>query len=739
MRYCLRKRLLFTVCCGGMLWGMTTGYAASANTDEFALDSTVVTATRTIKKRKNVPANVSVITAENIKCRNIHSVPEALQMLPGVYMDQTAQGGIQIRGFDSSDILVLVNGQQINDPFSGSVNWEILPVENIARIEVLRGAASSLYGGHAVGAVVNIFTVENKKKLAVNIVKSYGSNNTHKDAIYINSKINKKISVGIGYENNKSAGYKGYYYTSSGSNIGSGTSTTTLPKLSNGNYVIGGRGEKEWNNKNYSFEFLYKFDKSKSIKYNYLKSRSRYNYKNPFSYIYDKDGKQVFSGKVLTQDGRVVSFSPARFLGYDGKKEAALHTLNYKDQENSIYLHLGYLDISHNGYSSPLNPTSINWSGTGIDSTYPSKTYNIDLQKTWEKAKKHVVVTGLSFDQESFDQKRSYLNNWRNHDSISCTYGLFERHGGKTRNTAVFLQDEYKAADKVTLYTGLRMDYFKKYGGFSKYINADGSFSRVVNHKEGNYTEFSPKIALDYKFNNKVTAYVSYGHSFNPPPLSEVYRYEGGSGGTIANPALAPEVSDTFELGLKKQLAAGTNMNVAVYHTITNDKIVFTRHYVPNTNTVAYKQYENYGKEKRQGIELDLSRKFTDYLKGYFNYAWQFGRLERDKVDNTNITDVSKPDYGIPRHLLHAGIIYDKQKWNTVLECQYVSARQAPDEITGEYGAEDPFFIINTAINYNIAHNAEIQFAIDNIFDRKFYCSEAAAGRSYNISMRYHF
>ena len=88
---------------------------------------------------------------------------------------------------------------------------------------------------------------------------------------------------------------------------------------------------------------------------------------------------------------------------------------------------------------------------------------------------------------------------------------------------------------------------------------------------------------------------------------------------------------------------------------------------------------------------------------------------------------------------MHAGFNYKQDKWNALLDCQYVSARQAPDDVTGEYGAEDPYFIVNTAINYQLSDSTSVQFAINNIFDREFYSSEATSGRTYSVGVRYKF
>ena len=142
MKKAFNKSILMTaLICGSVLAGGTTVFAEES-VGEFALDTMVVTATRTMKQLQEVPASVSVITSEDIQSKNIMSVPEALQTLTGVYKNQSLQGGIQLRGFSSTDILVLVDGAQMNFPYNNGVDWEMIPIENISRIEVVRGAAS---------------------------------------------------------------------------------------------------------------------------------------------------------------------------------------------------------------------------------------------------------------------------------------------------------------------------------------------------------------------------------------------------------------------------------------------------------------------------------------------------------------------------------------------------------------------------------------------------------------------
>jgi len=72
-------------------------------------------------------------------------------------MDSTPN--IRVRGFKGDQYtLVLIDGQPLNDAYTGGVEWGMLPVEDIERIEVIRGAGSALYGGNAMGGVINIIT-----------------------------------------------------------------------------------------------------------------------------------------------------------------------------------------------------------------------------------------------------------------------------------------------------------------------------------------------------------------------------------------------------------------------------------------------------------------------------------------------------------------------------------------------------------------------------------------------------
>ena len=128
------------------------------------LDTLVVTANRTANELRNVGSSITVITAEDIANRQAFSVADVLRSAPGVDVVQTGGLGqptsVFIRGAASDQTLVLIDGMEVNDPSStgNGFNFSNLMVDNIERIEILRGPQSPLYGSNAIGGVINIIT-----------------------------------------------------------------------------------------------------------------------------------------------------------------------------------------------------------------------------------------------------------------------------------------------------------------------------------------------------------------------------------------------------------------------------------------------------------------------------------------------------------------------------------------------------------------------------------------------------
>lgn len=121
----------------------------------------VVTATKTERSLRDVPTSVSVMQSREIERRNVFSIDEVLRNIPGVHFNLSQ---INIRGSSGyshgagSRVMLLVDGVPLLSGDSGEITWELIPVDQIERVEVVKGAGSTLYGSSALGGVVNIIT-----------------------------------------------------------------------------------------------------------------------------------------------------------------------------------------------------------------------------------------------------------------------------------------------------------------------------------------------------------------------------------------------------------------------------------------------------------------------------------------------------------------------------------------------------------------------------------------------------
>ena len=160
------------------------------------------------------------------------------------------------------------------------------------------------------------------------------------------------------------------------------------------------------------------------------------------------------------------------------------------------------------------------------------------MKKQWRDIGKHTINAGASYHTEEMIQKRYNLSSWHNKNSIINQYAQDE---GKISNLAVFVQDEYKFDDEWSLFVGARYDRYKKGDGT---FWASGKNGYATTSEGKTYNHISPKVSLEYKANESTNYYMSYGESFNPPPLVYIYRYGGsGMGNVIPNPGLDPETS----------------------------------------------------------------------------------------------------------------------------------------------------------------------------------------------------
>jgi vitamin B12 transporter len=148
------------------------------------MEEVVVTATRVKEEAKTLPVSSMVITEKEIKATGFETVSDLLRYVEGFYIQATGGPGratsLRIRGLDSRWVMVMVDGMEVNDPstIGGAFDFSDLSVDNIERIEIVRGPESPLYGSDAMAGVINIITKTGKGKPSVSLSGYMGSMDT---------------------------------------------------------------------------------------------------------------------------------------------------------------------------------------------------------------------------------------------------------------------------------------------------------------------------------------------------------------------------------------------------------------------------------------------------------------------------------------------------------------------------------------------------------------------------------
>ncbi len=151
---------------------------------------TVTTAARHQQDISTIPQAVTVITAEDIRRSGARSVPDALRLVPGMDVADLLYGAAAVsprgfHGFANRQVLVLVDGRQLYDSAFGGTLWGAWPlqIEDIARIEIVRGPGGVTWGANALNGVVNIITKDPKDQLGLTVTSGGGSRGSLKQHV----------------------------------------------------------------------------------------------------------------------------------------------------------------------------------------------------------------------------------------------------------------------------------------------------------------------------------------------------------------------------------------------------------------------------------------------------------------------------------------------------------------------------------------------------------------------------
>lgn len=205
---------------------------ASEITDmaRYDLNPVTVTGTGVHQRLKSTPVPVEVITAGELKSAGINGLQEALTMMvPSLSFSPTAMGSyLRMNGLTNSHVLILLNGRKLIGDISGNVDLGQIDINMIKRVEVLNGAASTLYGSDAVGGVINIITTDADENSEFTTNSRFTRKGQFNEGLYMTLRAGKVGSV-TGYNYSHSDGWQNSRYTEA-----DGELTETLSQLSIG-------------------------------------------------------------------------------------------------------------------------------------------------------------------------------------------------------------------------------------------------------------------------------------------------------------------------------------------------------------------------------------------------------------------------------------------------------------------------------------------------------------------------
>ena len=177
------------------------------NRNPQSISEVVVTASRSPKKISEIGKVARVITAETLNRSQGRTLPEVLNNVAGITIGGNGNNpgdvkAVYLRGASAANTLILIDGIPVNDAseITGEYNISAIPVDQVERIEILKGGNSTLYGSDAVAGVINIITKKGAGKLAANLLATGGSYNTYKQVLGLNGEIGT-TSVSINASN----------------------------------------------------------------------------------------------------------------------------------------------------------------------------------------------------------------------------------------------------------------------------------------------------------------------------------------------------------------------------------------------------------------------------------------------------------------------------------------------------------------------------------------------------------
>ncbi len=665
-------------------------YAEETRTKILLHEEITVTATRGERNLNKVASSVSIITKKDIERSSAKYVDELLSEYAGIIVTRPQGAGsartwVRLRGFPHPRAtLVMKDGIPINRYACGGAKWNELPVKIVERIEIVRGASSSLYGSSAMGGVINIITKKTEPKSKCNINSSMGSNSAYTVNATFSGYLIDNLSYIMHLNIFQNTGYDSWDYDAI-------TNAKIEAMMKKGKTQA--QAEKIVGNIMDAF-------KENAVN----QDRNAYNFFCNFNYWLTGNSKLTFGYSKWDEEttmGRkyfIKNFKRDRFTAGYIKKDG-----NLKISSNIFYLDERFGDT----YDAKPNPKKSYWGYDKIEmeDIIPVKDMGGNLTLTSPLGSKQLLTYGID-----------YRNGEMENESV-WESGRKTVAKGKQSRWSVFGQDEIELG-KLLLNLSARYDWFKTKDG-SYTDSSDPTQNAEYSSKSDEI--INPKIGLAYNISDLTAVKLSVGKASDVPYLYSLFgTFECPPGKMrVGNPDIEPEQTIDYEVGIEQKFLKNFTANLFYFYNDISDwmDIVFWKE---EDGTKKFK-WHNIDKVKTNGVELGLRYKLSNFslLANYTYLKTEVEKIDADILSGSYISEDYEGNWltGQPEHNVSICLVYEHPKIATFkLTGHYEGERYDDLENTKKLNGYTNFSV---NISRKIKKHISAAVSVRDIFDKQ--------------------
>lgn len=654
--------------------------------------------------------NIMVIERKDFIDKGYKNISDILDDIPSINTSKSGWGSIDIRGQGEGsadkNLQILLDGAPITNLINHPLqtNYDVVPIENIERIEIIPSGGSVIYGSGSVGGIINITTnLKRINKSIKTVALNYGEN-SKETSVSVSHNITDKLAVQSSYTNSKRNLYFKDTYRDT-------------------EYFSGGLSYNFNDDNKISFRYS-----SLNEKGQFVRSITAANLKN-IGKDYVPQKKKLTVG--LDKNGKKIQVD---IPGYSNAgRDLDSYNLSYTS------------NISKNiNYSTDLFYNKGNFDNSNLGNlTMYHKTRGTRNRLSLKYGENSIFEgSNILFGFDYFIQSADLHYNDYRYDSKTKTYypkPLAFEYDKKTKAFYIFNNLVY---NKIVFSQGIRKDY--TYWEFNK-IAAQNSGKNISKRPNLNY-----ELALAYNYRDTGKIYGRYERSFTSPDGLEIT--DDYSKTDIKITKAKDTIYDIYEVGLRDKIGFSTVVLTAFYNKTENE---MTRNLIMDPVLGLGRSSINILKTKRKGFEASLSQKFGNltleesysYLKGSRRYNAEAKKYKDKNVDWTD-AGIKK----VPKHSVTIKATYNfTDKFSANLKYKYSGKYSnffdEKEDLKEEEKYIKSYELVDVGINYKSSNGIIISAGVNNLFDKTYfeyvgdkkYTVQPAEGQTYYLGFKYTF